>query len=827
MEEHGRTMRYQSSSKRFGSRIPWSRMGVLQFFLISLLLILLGRLFQLQILHYQQYSNYAKQRMEDKIITASRGRILLRDGDNSYFELANNISLQLLYADPFLVAERIKEKEKFMALNPERAKKLIAPSPEEIAKHLTPILFAMIKERSTYCDQNTLCINQALDDAFFEEKRYREEEILRKRSLADPSFQMLPVLIKTEVELSAEYISDLTQALSETTHDHVTLKIMLGPDTVQKISDLKLPGIETTETTVVASPKSIENVETTAKTLEPLLGISSEDLKGMLTEKPNHYVKVKDRIDFETAEKIKALKINGLGFSDEHWRNYSEQERHPFASQTLGFLDRGSQPIYGVEKSMQDLLAGRTGHIRGEVDLRGRMLTARGSSIEIAVNGTDVVLTLDHVIQKKVEELLEQQVKESQAAGGEVLVQDPFTGQILAMAISPGFDPNSPGGAYEKEPISLNPEEIANLQEVTDNGDKRYFIPFNPGYRIEVFQQADGSFLRYRNKEGIRVYRNSAVSDIYEPGSVLKTIVMAGAIDSKEVRPDDIFHDTGPLQVDCHSVKGTDKDTCDYTIKNATNQYFGAVTITQILEKSLNTGMAHISKKLGPALLYDYLKNFGFGEKTFIELPDEQSGKLPHYRNWVSESDMITKAFGQGIAVTPIQLVSALSTVVNGGLLMQPTIIAGTLDEAGHFAPHEPNIIRRVIRETSSGVMKAMLVSSVERGYAQRGKVEGYKVGGKTGTSQIATKGQYEKGEGSTIASFAGFAPYDHPRFVILVKINRPRTSIWGESNAGPLFKKITEFLLNYLQIPPDHQEKSTASESSPLPKVVHEFVPD
>ncbi len=819
MQEHGSIMRYQSSSKRFGSRFPWSRMGVLQFFLILLLLVLLGRLYQLQILHYQQYSSYAKQRMEDKIITASRGRILLKDGDQTYFELANNVSLQLLYADPSLIALHVKEKEKLMMENPERAKKLIAPGPEEIAKQLTPILFGMIKERSAYCGQNALCMSQVLDDAFFEEKRYREK--------TDPTFQILPAGIKTEAELSAEYISDLTQKLSQTIHNQVTLKIMLGPDTIQKIGDLKLPGIKTTKTTVVAMPKLIENTEMTAMALEPLLKISLEDLKALFTEKPNHYLKIKNRIDFQTAEKIKALKINGLGFSDEHWRNYSEQERHPFASQTLGFLDHGSQPIYGIEKSMQDLLAGRTGHIRGEVDLRGRMLTARGNSIEIAVNGTDVVLTLDHVIQKKVEELLEQQVKESQAAGGEVLIQDPFTGHILAMAISPGFDPNNPGSAYEKEPISLRPEEIASLQETTENGEKRYFLPFNPGYKIEVFKQADGSVLRYRNKEGIRVYRNSTVSDIYEPGSVLKTIVMAAAIDSKEVRPNDIFHDTGPLQVDCHSVKGTDKDTCDYTIKNATNQYFGAVTITQILEKSLNTGMAHISKKLGPALLYDYLKNFGFGEKTFIELPDEQSGKLPHYRNWVSESDMITKAFGQGIAVTPIQLINALSTVVNGGLLMQPTIIAGTLDESGHFSPHEPNIIRRVIREMSSGVMKAILVSSVERGYAQRGKVDGYKVGGKTGTSQIATKGQYEKGEGSTIASFAGFAPYDRPRFVILVKINRPRTSIWGESNAGPLFKNITEFLLNYLQVPPENEEKVSSSQDSALPLSVHEFIPD
>jgi cell division protein FtsI/penicillin-binding protein 2 len=296
------------------------------------------------------------------------------------------------------------------------------------------------------------------------------------------------------------------------------------------------------------------------------------------------------------------------------------------------------------------------------------------------------------------------------------------------------------------------------------------------------------------------------VSDIYEPGSVFKAIVMASAIDGKEVRPTDLFSDNGPLNVDCHSSAelGAGKQICDYTIKNSTGQYHGKVTMTQVLEKSLNTGMAHVSKKLGPSLMYDYLKNFGFGEKTFIELPDEESGKLPHYRNWISESDMITKAFGQGIAVTPIQLINAFSAVINGGLLMQPTLIAGTLNEQGEFQKNDPKVVRRVISPGASEIMKSMLVSVVERGYGQKAKIEGYKVGGKTGTSQIATRGQYEKGEGSTIAGFAGFAPYDHPRFVILIKINRPRSSIWGETNAVPVFNRLAQFLLEYLQVPPD-----------------------
>jgi cell division protein FtsI/penicillin-binding protein 2 len=781
------------------------RISILKFCVLLLFGIVLGRLFQLQIMDYEEYSTYAHQRMKDKVISARRGRILLQDGKNGYFELANNVSLELLFADPYLLQERIKEKEKQMSTNPERAAKMYTPNAAEVAQLLGPLLFQMILEESTSCDGDSFCIQQALENAFFANKRYQEQEEYKRQQLLNPEFKIPEPAIKTEQDLLREYISDLTQDLSKTQRDFVTLKLNLGTETVKKIQDLNLTGIGTGASSAWANPLQIVDVSGTALLLEPLLEIPAADLEFLLSTRPNRYVKIKNRIDFETAQKIRQLNIVGLGFYEEHWRNYAEQEGHPFAPQLIGFLDNAFNPVYGIEKSMDELLSGTTGHIRGEVDLRGRTLTARTSSIEQAVNGKDVVLTIDQVIQNKVEELLEQQVKASNARTGEVIIQDPYTGAILAMATYPGFNPNYPGNVYEKEPIELSQEQIDNLEVIQTEDETRYFLYLNPGYKLEIFKKGENKYLRYKNKEGIRAYRNPLVSDIYEPGSVFKAIVMASAIDSKEVRPSDIFHDTAPLKVDCHFVGAGDsrREVCDYTIKNSTNNYYGAVTMTQILEKSLNTGMAYVSKKLGPSLLYDYLKNFGFGEKTFIELPEEHSGKLTHYRNWVSESDMITKAFGQGVAVTPIQLVTAFSSIVNGGLLMQPTLVAGTLDEDGNLSKNEPKVVRRVISAGSSEVIKSMLVSVV-RHYAATSQIPGYKIGGKTGTSQIATGGLYEKGDGSTIASFAGFAPYDRPRFVMLVKIDRPVGSPWGETNAVPLFKNISTFLFNYLQIPPD-----------------------
>ncbi|MGE3278614.1 MAG: peptidoglycan D,D-transpeptidase FtsI family protein [Candidatus Altimarinota bacterium] len=789
------------------------RISILKYFILFFFVIIVARLFQLQVLSYEEYSSYAEQRMKDKVISARRGRILLQDGKNGFFELANNVSLELLFADPYLLQERIKEKEKTMSTNPERAAKMHTPGPAEVAQLLGPLLFQMVLERSTSCDGDAFCINQAIDNAFFAQKRYEEQEEYKRQQLLNPEFKIPETPIRSQEDLLREYIGDLTSSLSKTQRDFVTLKLNLGTETIKKIQDLNLTGIGTGNTTAWANPQQVVDIPGTAKLLEPFLEIPAVDLEYLLSPRPNRYVKIMNRIDFETAKKIRDLNITGLGFYEEHWRNYAEQEDHPFAPQVIGFLDNAFNPIYGVEKSMNDVLAGTTGHIRGEVDLKGRTLTARTSSIEQAINGKDVVLTIDQVIQNKVEELLEEQVKASRARSGEVIVQDPYTGAILAMATYPGFNPNEPGGVYEKEPIELTQAQIENLEVIQTEEETRSFLYLNPGYKIEIFKQGEDKYLRYKNKEGIKVYRNSTVSDIYEPGSVFKAIVMASAIDSKEVRPSDIFHDTAPLKVDCHFVGSGDsrREVCDYTIKNSTNNYYGAVTMTQILEKSLNTGMAHVSKKLGPSLLYDYLKNFGFGEKTFIELPEEHSGKLTHYRNWVSESEMITKAFGQGIAATPIQMVTAFSSIVNGGLLMQPTIIAGTINEDGEFEKNEAKTVRRVITSGSSEVIKSMLVSVV-RHYSQASQIPGYKIGGKTGTSQIATGGLYEKGEGSTIASFAGFAPYDRPRFVMLVKIDRPLGSPWGETNAVPLFKKISTFLFNYLQIPPDDLDEPAPS---------------
>jgi cell division protein FtsI/penicillin-binding protein 2 len=732
------------------------RTQILKWFFIMCAVIIAGRLFQLQIMNYDKYNAYAKQRVTDKVIPARRGRILLNENDGKYFELVSNVSLDLLFADPKLIE-----------------------NPAESAKQIAPILFQATKNQNKACGNNERCLRAKL-----------ETELISQKSEIENRTEPL-----TEAELLENFTKEVEEKLGKKERDFVLLKSGLLKEILINIQDLKLDGIFTKDDYVYANPLLISNPKTTAEILLQFLSeYNLDQLEFALTKRPNRYIKIQNKLDFDASNAIKKLNIKGLGLTKEHWRNYSEQDgENTFAAQLLGFIDHGGNAAYGIEKSMDDILRGREGVIRADVDVSGRTLTSRLNTIQEAQNGNDVILTIDHVIQNTVEEYLKEQVIASQAMSGEVVITEPKTGRVIAMATYPTFNPNKYGEVYEKEEIFLNSEEQKNIVEKKTKDGSLYYLYYNPGYFIEIFKK-DEKWLAYKNREGIRAYRNPIVSDFYEPGSVFKAIAMAAAIDAKEVTPQTIYHDIGPVVV----------DNGDFTIKNATNNYFGTVTMVDVLAKSLNTGMQFVAKKLGPATLHEYLKNFGFGERTNIELTDEEKGVITYYRRWLSESDLVTKAFGQGIAATPIQVVNAIATLANGGLLMQPYVVDGIIDSNGKVTKTEPQIIRKVISPETSKIITAMMVSVVEISYSKTAKVPGYKLAGKTGTSQIATRGLYEKGDGTTIASMGGFGPINDPKFAMLIKINRPRASIWGETNASPLFKKIAEFLLNYYHVQPD-----------------------
>jgi cell division protein FtsI/penicillin-binding protein 2 len=282
---------------------------------------------------------------------------------------------------------------------------------------------------------------------------------------------------------------------------------------------------------------------------------------------------------------------------------------------------------------------------------------------------------------------------------------------------------------------------------------------------------------------------------IYEPGSVYKPIVMAIALDQGELTPEDTYDDNGPVEVD------------EYKIDNNDHHHYGHVTMTNCLEFSINTCMTSVSNKLGSKLLYSTLDRFGFAKITGIELEDELSGEMRPWRDW-SRTLLATTSFGQGLSATPLQVITAWSALANGGRLVRPMIIDSIIHPDGTIDAPQPRLLEQVITKQTSETITAMLASSAKRGFAKSGKVPGYYIAGKTGTSQIAGPGgKYESGTGSTVATYAGYAPIDHPRFVVLVKVDRPKSAIHGATAAAPVFKDLATFLFKYYGIPPDEKK--------------------
>lgn len=298
----------------------------------------------------------------------------------------------------------------------------------------------------------------------------------------------------------------------------------------------------------------------------------------------------------------------------------------------------------------------------------------------------------------------------------------------------------------------------------------------------------------YSKAEDISTYINSAVSNSYECGSVFKTITMAIATDDGKINPDTTFVDPGEI------------NEGGFSIANAQEKKYGKMTMTEVLEESINTGAIFAEKQVGNRKFGEYVERFGFGSKTGIEVAGESSGNIKNLKNVNRNIEFYTASFGQGISVTPIQLINAYSAIANGGRLMKPQIVDRILYPDGKTEEVQPMEIRRVISEETSKKIGKMLRSVVINGHGKRANVPGYLVGGKTGTAQVAKTGERGYEEGLTAGSFVGYAPIDDPQFAVLVKVYNPKEVQWAESTAAPAFGEIMKFLLEYYKVKPTEE---------------------
>jgi cell division protein FtsI/penicillin-binding protein 2 len=490
---------------------------------------------------------------------------------------------------------------------------------------------------------------------------------------------------------------------------------------------------------VYAVPREMKDAAAAIEPLSQILGIEKEVLKNKLKDPEDMFEILKHKLSDDEAQKIRDAKISGIYLTPENFRYYPGGE---LASQLVGFVGSGgngpARGMYGLEASWEKKLRGEAGRLEQEGDSRGRWIAVSDRNMQEAKDGPDLILTINHTVQFEIEKILKQTMEKFSADSATIVVEEPKTGRILAMANQPSFNPND-----------------------------------------------------FASTENIALFSNPAVSEPYESGSVFKAFTEAIGIDDGKINGNTTYVDTGVV------------NEAGYEIHNSDMKANGVQTMTQVLEKSLNTGVIYIEKLVGNKTFADYVKRFGFGEKTEIELPGEVPGNTRNLSNIKTDINFFTASFGQGISVTPLQLASGYSVLANKGTLMQPQIVDKLQYKDGTEEVIKPVEVRQVISESAAQQTGQMLRSVVMNGHGKRADVPGYLVGGKTGTAQIAKAGAKGYEEGVNVGSFAGYAPVNDPQFVVIVKIVNPRGVEWAESSAAPTFGSVMKFLLEYYKVKP------------------------
>jgi len=484
---------------------------------------------------------------------------------------------------------------------------------------------------------------------------------------------------------------------------------------------------------VYADARKVVDKGRTAGQLATILQISREELRGRL-KRGKSFEWIARKISQQEGDQIKALHLQGINFLKENRRFYPNSE---LAAHVIGFVGLDSRGLEGVEFQYDSLLNGKGQVWTMARDAMGREISLDEAASEKEDHYRNIFLTIDRQIQHVAETELSKSVQKWGATGGFVIAMDPWTGKILAMASHPFFNPNQ--------------------------------------------------FAQYRSRN----WKNRAISDAFEPGSLFKAFLATAAIEEKVVQPTDSFY--------CENGSYT---VYDRTIHDHSKH--GWLNLQQIVKFSSNIGASKVGEKMGKDRLYRYICAFGFGEKTGIGLPGEGKGIVHHPRYW-SPVALDTISFGQGISVTGIQLASALSAIANGGFLMKPYVVEKITNEKGEdVQSFKPEVVRRVISGEAGRKMTALLKATTEKGGTGEEAVPaGYEVAGKTGTAQKADGQLKGYAEGRYTCGFMGFGPIDGPKIVLLVVIDEPQGNSYGGVVAAPLFRTIMEKVLPDLNVLP------------------------
>ena len=513
---------------------------------------------------------------------------------------------------------------------------------------------------------------------------------------------------------------------------------------------------------VTANPQLVDDAEAFAAVLGPVLNAGQEVMIARLQNKALASVILKRQVPRETVDEIRALRAGDAGMQALLKAvSFEEDTRRyypkgTFLSQVLGLTNVDSVGQSGLESWYEALLRGTPGSLRTEVDARSRLLPDGKTSYVAPQAGYTLRLTVDSTIQGVVEKAMRECIQVNDAASVQCIVMDVNTGAILAICMKPDYDPNDP-------PRS----DVAKLTELM---------------------------------------RITAVSDVYEPGSTFKMLTCSAALDSGVASLSDTFDCSGSITVDGDRIR-------------CWKASHGHQTLKEALANSCNPAFVTLALRMGTETFYRYLRAFGLGVKTGVDLPGESAGILIGSR-YVKNVDLARIGFGQSVAVTPLQLITAACAVVNGGRLMKPYIVKEVLDASGQVQDRtQPTVVANPISEETSAVMRELLENVVENGGGKNAAVSGYRIGGKTGTAQVYKDGKVVSNV--HIGSFVGFAPIDQPRFAVLVTVNEAQVPVdYGSTTAAPFAGQIMEEVLSYLGVPKS-DPRATQPPMAAVPDVV------
>jgi len=490
--------------------------------------------------------------------------------------------------------------------------------------------------------------------------------------------------------------------------------------------------ISVSSESVYAIPAEIQNYEETAAKLAAILALDENKLKNKL-KKRQAFTWIKRKIEPDIARKVQLLDLPGIGLTQEGQRHYPYDN---LAAHILGFNGIDSQGLDGVEMTFDSYLKGRSGSIVIEYDARGREIPQASHRFVPPVEGQNIYLTIDLVIQQIVERELDRVMKETQAKAATIIAIDPRDGGILALANRPDYNPNK-------------------------------FAEFSP-----------------------KLWRNIAVSNVYEPGSTFKIITTSAVMSEHLVKPDERFFDPGEVEVQGRHI---------HCWKHGGH---GSQTFAEVVQNSCNVGFVNLGLRLGRDPFYRYIDSFGFGQHSNIDLPGEAKGIMIN-RTKATPINIATMSIGQSIAVTPVQLVTAAAAVANDGQLLRPQIVREIKDKSGQtIRGFQPDVVRQVLDSTTTKEVKEVLESVVSQGSGKNAYIEGFKIAGKTGTAQKVGAGGYLPGK--YVASFVGFAPADNPQIAMLVIIDEPVGLYYGGQIAAPVFGAVMKDVLQYLKVNPE-----------------------